>query len=142
MYLDPHANHRHKLAFLLAILTIGYNLLEGLVSVWFGLADESLMLFGFGLDSFIEMISGMGILAMVLRLWRHPGAPRCPVRAGLHVHVGSVAGLEPDLRAKAVSGLWTAWGPGAGLFILYRGPRGLCQSQRRGGQLPCEPLET
>lgn len=76
MRITAHTNHWYKLAFFLATLTIGFNLLEGLVSVWFGLADESLTLFGFGLDSFIEVISGMGILAMVLRIWRHPGAPK------------------------------------------------------------------
>lgn len=76
MRITAHTNHWYKLAFVLATLTIGFNLLEGLVSVWFGLADESLTLFGFGLDSFIEVISGMGILAMVLRIWRHPGAPK------------------------------------------------------------------
>ncbi len=76
MYIAPQDNRWYWLAFWLAILTVVYNLLEGLVSVWFGLADESLTLFGFGLDSFVEMISGLGILAMVLRIWRHPGAPK------------------------------------------------------------------
>ncbi|MCX7803236.1 MAG: hypothetical protein N2313_09465 [Meiothermus ruber] len=74
MYLSSQDQRWYRLAFALAILTVIYNLLEGLVSVWFGAADESLTLFGFGLDSFIEMISGLGILAMVLRIWRHPGA--------------------------------------------------------------------
>jgi predicted Co/Zn/Cd cation transporter (cation efflux family) len=52
----------------LAIFTIAYNLVEGLVSVYFGITDESLTLFGFGADSFIEMISGAGIASMVLRI--------------------------------------------------------------------------
>jgi hypothetical protein len=39
----------------LAVLTIGYNLVEGLVSIGFGAKDESLALLGFGSDSFIEM---------------------------------------------------------------------------------------
>jgi divalent metal cation (Fe/Co/Zn/Cd) transporter len=54
----------------LAIFTIAYNLVEGLVSVYFGIQDEALALFGFGIDSFIEMLSGAGILAMVLRIRR------------------------------------------------------------------------
>jgi divalent metal cation (Fe/Co/Zn/Cd) transporter len=54
----------------LALFTIGYNLAEGLVSVYFGIQDEALTLFGFGVDSFIEVMSGIGILAMVLRI-RH-----------------------------------------------------------------------
>ncbi len=52
----------------LAVVTIGYNLLEGLVSVYFGLADETVALFGFGLDSFVEVISGVGIWHMMRRL--------------------------------------------------------------------------
>ena len=60
----------------LALFTIFYNLIEGLVSVYFGASDEALALFGFGLDSFIEVISGIGILAMVLRIRRNPGTPR------------------------------------------------------------------
>ncbi len=75
MLLHPQTQRGYRLAYLLALLTIAYNLLEGLVSVGFGLADESLTLFGFGLDSFIEMISGLGILAMVLRIGRHPESP-------------------------------------------------------------------
>ena len=60
----------------LAVFTIVYNLIEGLVSIYFGANDEALTLFGFGVDSFIEVISGIGILAMVLRIRRNPGTPR------------------------------------------------------------------
>jgi divalent metal cation (Fe/Co/Zn/Cd) transporter len=52
----------------LAAFTIGYNVLEGLVSVYFGLADDTVALFGFGLDSFVEVISGVGIWHMMRRL--------------------------------------------------------------------------
>jgi len=52
----------------LAAFTIGYNVLEGLVSVGFGLADETVALFGFGLDSFVEVISGIGIWHLMRRL--------------------------------------------------------------------------
>lgn len=48
----------------LAWLTIAYNLVEGLVSMGFGAADESVALFGFGADSFIEVGSA------ILVLWR------------------------------------------------------------------------
>lgn len=51
----------------LAFITIAYNLLEGAVSTWFGFADETLALFGFGLDSFVEVASGAGIWHMVRR---------------------------------------------------------------------------
>lgn len=66
----------YQTALWLAILTVGYNLLEGVVSIYFGLADETLALFGFGVDSFIEVLSGAGIVAMVLRIRRNPNTER------------------------------------------------------------------
>ena len=42
----------------LSWLTIIYNVIEGLVSIWFGLAAGSAALIGFGLDSFVESLSG------------------------------------------------------------------------------------
>ena len=65
-----------RTATLLAIFTITYNLAEGLVSIWFGAEDEALTLFGFGIDSFIEVISGVGILIMIQRIRRNPAEPR------------------------------------------------------------------
>ena len=55
-------------ALILAVVTIAYNVLEGIISVFFGASDETLALFGFGVDSFVEVISGVGILHMVMRM--------------------------------------------------------------------------
>jgi len=55
-------------ASVLALITIFYNVAEGLVSVYFGLEDESMSLFGFGLDSFVEVVSGVGIWHMIRRV--------------------------------------------------------------------------
>lgn len=57
-----------KTALYLAIVTILYNIIEGVVSVIFGYEDETLALFGFGLDSFVEVISGIGVLHMLIRM--------------------------------------------------------------------------
>jgi divalent metal cation (Fe/Co/Zn/Cd) transporter len=57
-----------KIAFILSLVTIFYNIIEGIVSVYFGAEDETLALFGFGLDSFVEVISGIGIAHMILRM--------------------------------------------------------------------------
>lgn len=62
----------YRLALGLSIFTIVYNTLEGLFSVLLGGKDESLTLFGFGLDSIIEVISGIGILIMIRRIQRSP----------------------------------------------------------------------
>jgi len=61
----------YKWAFGLAVFTIFYNIAEGLVSTFMGYEDGSLALFGFGGDSFIEVISGLGIAHMVLRSQRN-----------------------------------------------------------------------
>ncbi len=54
----------------LALITIFYNIMEGCISVFFGLQDETIALFGFGLDSFVEVVSGVGIWHMVRRMRR------------------------------------------------------------------------
>ncbi len=58
----------YRTAALLAAITVVYNVGEGIVSVLFGLEDETLALLGFGLDSFVEVISGLGIWHMIRRL--------------------------------------------------------------------------
>ena len=57
----------YKLAFGFAVFTIVFNVIEGSVATYFGFSDESLALFGFGIDSFIEVISGIGIAHLVWR---------------------------------------------------------------------------
>ncbi len=59
-------------AYYLALITISYNLIEGVVSTFFGSTDETLALFGFGVDSFVEVLSGIGIAHMILRMKKHP----------------------------------------------------------------------
>ena len=56
----------------LAVVTIAYNILEGMASVYFGVDDDTLALFGFGLDSFVEVISGIGIWHMIQRIQHQP----------------------------------------------------------------------
>jgi len=65
---------QYKRASLLAQITIFYNLIEGMVSVFFGAADETLSLLGFGIDSFVEVLSGIGIWIMVRRMLHNPDA--------------------------------------------------------------------
>lgn len=60
----------------LASFSILYNFAEGLISIYYGAEDEALTLFGFGIDSFIEVMSGAGIFAMVLRIRQNPDTPR------------------------------------------------------------------
>lgn len=59
-------------AYQLSLFTIFYNVVEGIVSTILGYEDQTLTLFGFGIDSFIEVISGIGIAVMILRIRKNP----------------------------------------------------------------------
>ena len=64
------------MAYRLSLFTIFYNIIEGLVSVILGYKDETLTLLGFGVDSFIEVMSGIGIANMILRIKQNPDSPK------------------------------------------------------------------
>ncbi|HEX3007811.1 MAG TPA: cation transporter [Bacteroidales bacterium] len=68
----------YKRAYLLSLFTIFYNIIEGLVSMFLGYEDETLTLFGFGADSFIEVISGVGIAMMITRIRNNPHSSKSP----------------------------------------------------------------
>jgi len=68
----------YKQAYQLSMFTIIYNVLEGMVSMTMGYQDETLTLFGFGVDSFIEVVSGMGIAVMILRIKNNPESSKTP----------------------------------------------------------------
>lgn len=77
--IDRGKNMKEKLyarAEYLTLFTILYNLVEGGASVWLGAADETLALFGFGVDSFIEVISAFGIWHMLRRIKANEGETR------------------------------------------------------------------
>jgi len=60
----------HRKALLLSYFTVGYNLFEGVVSIAAGVLAGSIALLGFGLDSFVESLSGA---VMVWRFRKHGG---------------------------------------------------------------------
>ena len=61
-------NDLYKHTFFLAVLTIIFSTLEGSFSVYYGYESNSLTLFGNGVVSFIEVISGFGIAGMMIRI--------------------------------------------------------------------------
>jgi len=63
-------------AWQLSLFTIFYNIAEGIVSMIMGYKDETLTLLGFGVDSFIEVVSGIGIAVMILRIKQNPESPK------------------------------------------------------------------
>jgi hypothetical protein len=70
------SNRLYQTALWLGFFTVAYNLIEGIVAIGFGISDETLTLFGFGVDSFIEVMSGIGIVAMILRIRQNPELPK------------------------------------------------------------------
>lgn len=48
----------NRKALILSYITVGYNLIEGLISIVFGFFSGSVALIGFGFDSFLESFSG------------------------------------------------------------------------------------
>ncbi len=54
----------HKRALLLSYFTVGYNILEGVLSILAGSLAGSIAVIGFGLDSFVESLSG------TVMIWR------------------------------------------------------------------------
>ena len=96
----------------LALFTIFYNLAEGLISVYFGFSDETLTLFGFGVDSFIEVMSGIGILVMILRIRQNPETPRSQFEVtALRITGTAFYLLAAGLAASAIYNLFTAHKP-------------------------------
>jgi divalent metal cation (Fe/Co/Zn/Cd) transporter len=101
-----------QIAILLGFFTVFYNLLEGLVSVYFGAADETIALFGFGVDSFIEVTSGIGIVAMILRIRQNPETPRSQFeKTALRITGTSFYTLAAGLALTAIVNLVTGHKP-------------------------------
>jgi divalent metal cation (Fe/Co/Zn/Cd) transporter len=99
-------------ALLLARITVFYNIAEGAVSVFFGAADETLSLFGFGVDSFVEVISGIGIWHMLARMMRHPDTSTDAFeRTALRVTGTAFYFLAAGLIATAAVNLYTGLRP-------------------------------
>jgi hypothetical protein len=99
-------------AWLLALFTIGYNIVEGAVSVAFGVSDEALTLFGFGVDSFIEVVSAIGIAHMILRLRKHGSDRRDEFeRTALRITGGAFYALTAMLVVTAVLSVITGHAP-------------------------------
>jgi divalent metal cation (Fe/Co/Zn/Cd) transporter len=96
----------------LALFTILYNFAEGLTSIYLGVQDEALALFGFGIDSFIEVISGLGILAMVFRIRQNAEELRSKFeRTALRITGSSFYLLAVGLGASAAYNILTGHKP-------------------------------
>lgn len=66
--MDLWIQNFYKRALLLSYFTVGYNIAEGFISIFAGFLADSIALVGFGLDSFIESLSGF---VMIWRFRKH-----------------------------------------------------------------------
>lgn len=108
----PESKRLFKVAFGLAVFTIVYNLAEGLISTTLGIQDESLALFGFGTDSFIEVISGLGIVHMITRIQKQPDSNRDQFeRTALQITGFAFYALVIGLVITSFYNIWTGHNP-------------------------------
>ena len=116
--------------------------------MYLGAEDEALTLFGFGVDSFIEVVSGLGILTMVLRIRRSPETQRSGFeRTALRLTGTSFYVLAAGLAATAVYNLLTGHRPESTLpgiliaLISIAVMWALVSGKRRTGvALSCAPI--
>ena len=77
-----------------------------------GFQDESLALFGFGADSFIEVISGLGIVHMISRIQKQPKSNRDTFeRTALRITGFACYGLVFVLVLTSIYNLYTRHRP-------------------------------
>ena len=76
VYMEREEHKLYDKAYFLSLFTIFYNIVEGLISMLLGYEDETLTLFGFGVDSFIEVMSGIGIAIMIRRIRQNPSSSK------------------------------------------------------------------
>lgn len=97
----------------LEVFTVGWNVVEGLIAVSAGLAAGSVVLVGFGMDSFVEMTSGLVLL------WRLRAERRARDRAEIDrldrlAHKGvawTLFALAAYVAVDAAKTLWSGEHP-------------------------------
>jgi divalent metal cation (Fe/Co/Zn/Cd) transporter len=124
-----------RFALALAVITMGFNLLEGLVSIGFGWEDQSLALFGFGVDSLVEVASAAliywrfrqdGDLARAASSGRERLATRSIGIMLLVLAAGTAAGAALQLASHrhpgtTLPGILVSLVSLAAMFLLWRG---------------------
>jgi len=107
----------YKWASALSLITILYNVIEGVVSVFFGIEDGAVTLFGFGIDSFVEVISGIGIWHMIWRMKKNATGNRDAFeRTALRVTGTAFYMLAAGLVVTAIVNFYQGYKPDTTLW--------------------------
>lgn len=105
-------NHQYNKALAFSVLTIIFALAEAIVSTYYGYNDESLTLFGFGIGSFIEVISAIGVAHMIIRIKRNENSNRDYFeRTALRITGSGFYILVAGLILTSIYNLWIGHKP-------------------------------
>ncbi len=108
--IDKQKQYNH--AYTLALLSISFALAEALFSTYFGYNDESLTLFGFGVGSFMEVISAIGIAHMISRIKQNENSNRDNFeRTALRITGSGFYMLVAGLVVTLIYNVWTGHKP-------------------------------
>lgn len=101
-YVEDPARRRHlgRRAQLLAAASVSYNAIEAVIAITAGLVAGSIALVGFGLDSIVEVSSGL----IILWQFRHP-LPESRERRALRLMALSFFGLAAYVTFESVRSL-------------------------------------
>ncbi len=146
--LNPDSERLYRQAYLLSLFTIFYNIAEGVVSMLLGYRDETLALFGFGVDSFIEVMSGVGIAIMIIRIKRNPDSSKSPFEVNALritgfafniLSVGLLAGIALNLYThhKPETTLWGVVISAISILVMFWL---MNAKQKVGRKLNSEPI--
>lgn len=138
----------YKKAYQLSLFTIVYNVAEGVVSMLLGYRDETLALFGFGIDSFIEVLSGLGVAAMIWRIQLNPKSSKTAFEKTALQITGTAfyllsAGLLAGIIVNLISGHkpeTTLWGAVISIISIAVMVWLMNAKRRVGKDLGSEPI--
>jgi len=119
---DESRSTFYKWASALALITVGYNLIEGGISVFLGAEDGTITLFGFGIDSFVEVISALGVWYMIRRMEKaREEEHRRFERTALFITGTSFYVLAAGLVATSFFGFYTGHRPRSTFWSIVVG---------------------
>ncbi len=105
--MNKNISRLFQTAFILSMATIIIALAEAFFSTYFGFKDESLTLFGFGVGSFIEVISAVGVAYMIYRIQRNAESKRSQFeKTALKITGGGFYILVAGLLISAVYNIY------------------------------------
>jgi divalent metal cation (Fe/Co/Zn/Cd) transporter len=103
---EEHRRRYGRRAQLLAAASVTYNVVEAIIAITAGLVAGSVALVGFGLDSIVEVSSGL----IILWQFRHP-LPQSRERTALRLMAYSFFGLAAYITFESIRSLTTGHAP-------------------------------